>query len=215
MFGVLKGLFFQNVKIKTFIGWEGDFGFFITNDENVTSSGSESLSIGILQVDNIEATQMSFNMEDSSNSTDVVTTSSVGQMSWLVRDPADDLIVFQIVFDGVSFIDVRVWESDGSGIVSDNVWNLVWTDGFFNNFAEFEVSFRTFNADEGESTLFIIQKSKRLSGFNNGQEIHKTDWEFSISSNFMIDFKSCLFILSNDGDLSAVSCQSETISEIK
>jgi hypothetical protein len=31
----------------------------------------------------------------------------------------------------------------------------------------------------------------------------------------MVNFESCLFILSDNGDLFAVSCQSETISEIK
>jgi len=41
------GFFFQDVKVETFWSWKGDFGFFVSNDENVSTSGSESLSIGI------------------------------------------------------------------------------------------------------------------------------------------------------------------------
>jgi len=149
---------------------------------------------------------MSFNVKNCSNSTDVVTTSNVGQMSRFIGDPADDLVALKIVLNGIGFIDVWMWESDGSGIMSDNIWNLVWTNSFFNNFAKLDVGFRTFNIDESKSTLFIIQKSIVLSGFNDVQDIHNTDWEFSISSDFIVDFDSCLFILCNGGDLFAISC---------
>ena len=157
-------------------------------------------------MDNIEAAQMSFDVKDWSNSTDVVTTSDVSEVSWLVADPADDLILFKIVFNGISFINVWVWESDGSGIVSNNVWDFVWSNSFLNNFTKFEVGFLIINLDKGESTLFIIQKSVAFTSFNDVKDIHNTDWEFGISSDFIIDFESCLFVLSNDGDFSSVSC---------
>ena len=157
-------------------------------------------------MDNIEAAQMSFNVKDWSNSTDVVTTSDVGEVSWFVADPADDLVLFKIVFNGISFIDIWVWESNGSGIVSDNIWDLVWSDSFLDDFTEFEVGFLFIDSDEGESTLFIIKKSVVLSSFDDVKDIHNTDWEFSISSDFIINSESCLFVLSDDGDFSSVSC---------
>ena len=127
-------------------------------------------------------------------------------MSWFIDNPAGDLIIFKIVFNWISLFNIWVWESNGSWIVSDDVWNLVWSNSFFNNFSKFEVSFWAFNADEGESSFFIIQKSIVLSSFNKGNDIHNTDWEFMISSDFVINFETCLFILSNDGDLFTVSC---------
>ena len=99
---------------------------------------------------------MSLDVEDGSDSTDVVTTGNVGQMSWLVGDPADDLVVFKIVLDGVVFIDVWVWESDGSSIVGDNVWDLVRTDSFLDDLAELKVSFWALDAYEGESSFLIV-----------------------------------------------------------
>ena len=154
---------------------------------------------------------MPFDVEDCSNSTDVVTASDVGQMSRFIGDPAYNLVVFQIVLDGVRFVDVWVWEPDGSGIVGDDVWDLVGSDGFLDNFTELEVGFSALDADEGESSLFIIQKSIVLSGLDDIEDVHDTDWELMVSSDFMIDFKSCLFILCDDGDLFTVSGQSESV----
>ena len=127
-------------------------------------------------------------------------------MSWFVADPADNGVIFKIVFDSISLVNIWMWESDGSGIVSNNVWNLVRTNSFFDNLAKLEAGFWTFNADEGESALFIIQKSIVFTSLDDSEEIHKTNWEFGISSNLVVDFESCLFILGDNGDLSAVSC---------
>ena len=99
-----------------------------------------------------------------------------------------------------------MWESDSSGVVSDDVWDLVRADGFFGDLTEFEVGFWALDADEGESSFFIIQKSVVFTGLNDGQKIHDSNWEFMISSDFMINLESCLFILGDDGDLFAVSC---------
>ena len=149
---------------------------------------------------------MSLEVEDRSNSTDIVTTCNVCQMSWLVWNPADDLVLFQIQLNGVTLVNIGMGESDGSGVVGNDVWNFVRANGFVYNFTELEVCFSSFNADEGKSSLFVVQKSIILSGLDDSEEIHNSDWEFGVSSDFMIDFKSCLFILSNHGDLSAVSC---------
>jgi len=149
---------------------------------------------------------MSFDVKNGSNSTDVVTTSDISEMSRFVANPADNSIFFKIVFDGITFINIWMWESDGSGIVSDNIWNLVWSNSFFDYFTEFKVGFLIIDSNEAKSALFVIKKSVILSSFNNVKDIHNTDWEFGISSDFTIDFESCLFILSNDGDFSSVSC---------
>ena len=76
--------FFHDVIVEAFVGWKGDFRFFVSDDENVAASGGESLSVAVLQVDDIERAQMSLDVEDSSDSTDVVTAGDVGQVSWFV-----------------------------------------------------------------------------------------------------------------------------------
>lgn len=68
-------------------------------------------------------------------------------MSWFIGNPADNFVVFQIILNAVSFVDIWMRESDGSGVVSDNVWDFVWANCFFDNFAELEVGFWAFDAD--------------------------------------------------------------------
>jgi len=155
---------------------------------------------------------MLFDVEDGSDSTDVVTTGDVGQMSWFVRNPANDLVLFKIQSDAISLVDVWMWESDGSGVMSDNVWNFVWSDGFLDNFTEFEVGFLLIDLDKGESSLFVVKESETFSGFDNSQDIHNSDWEFMVSSDFIINSESCLFILSDNGDFLSVSSVSQSVS---
>ena len=156
-------------------------------------------------MDDIEGAQMSLNVKDGSGSANIVSTYDVGQMSGFVTDPIDDLSFFQIVFDWISFIDVGVWESDSSGIMSDNVWDFVGTNSLFDNLAQFEISFSAFDACEDESSLFIIEKSVVFSSLHNSKDIHDSNWEFSVSSDFMVNFESTFLVLSYNGNLSSWS----------
>ena len=159
-------------------------------------------------MNDIEAAQMSLDVEDGSDSTNVVAAGDVGQMSWFVCNPADDLVLFKIVSDGISLLDIGMSESDGSGVVSDKVWDFVWSNGFLDNFTELEVGFSIIDLDQGESSLFVVEKSEVFCGFDNSQDIHNTDWEFGVSSDLIIDSKSCLFILGDDSDFLSVPCVS-------
>ena len=78
VFFVSEGLFFHDVKIETFSSGKSDFWLFVPNDENISFSSGEGFSIGVSQMDNIEWTQMSFNVKDGSGSTNIVTTNNVG-----------------------------------------------------------------------------------------------------------------------------------------
>ena len=108
-----------------------------------------------------------------------------------------------------------MWESNGPGIVGNDVGDLVGADGFLDNFTKLEVGFSALDADESESALFIIQESIVLSSLDHIEDVHDTNWELMVSSDFMINFKSCLFILCDNCDLFTVSGQSESVSGIK
>jgi hypothetical protein len=84
-------------------------------------------------MDYTDTSDMFLKIEDLSNSTNVVTSSDVSKMSRLVLDPLDDLSLFKIVLNCISFIDFGVGESNGSSITCDNVWDFVGTNSFFDN----------------------------------------------------------------------------------
>ena len=98
-------------------------------------------------MDDVETSQMSFKVENCADSTNIVTSRNVSQMSWLIDNPTDNLILLQIQSHWISVFDVRVWESDGSSVVSNDVWDFVRADGFGNNFTKLEVSFSVTDFD--------------------------------------------------------------------
>ena len=186
--------FFEDAQHDTVSFWEGDEGFLISDDEDVSFSGSEGFSIGVLDVDDIEGSQMSFDVLDLSDSTDIVSTGDVAEFSRGVGDPAFDLVLLEVVFDGVTFSDFGVGESDGSGIVGNDVGDFVGSDGSGFDFTELVVGFGIFNFDDHVSALDVIEKSIVFSGFGDMEYIHNTNWELSISSDFIIYSESSFLV---------------------
>lgn len=67
--------FFQEVELDTLAWEQTDDGFLsFSNDEDVADSSGEGMTVGVLDVGNIEAAWVSFNVLEDTNSTNVVTT---------------------------------------------------------------------------------------------------------------------------------------------
>ena len=158
--------FLKGIEIDTITFWKGDQWFFLSDNEDIAFSGSKGFSISILNVDDVETSQMSFNVQDLSSSTNIVSASNVTEMSWLIFNPTFDLVFLDIEFNGVSFSDFWVGESNGSRIVSDNVWDFVWSNSSLFYFQEFVFWFWILELDDGESTLNVVENSVALSGFD-------------------------------------------------
>jgi hypothetical protein len=67
--------FFDEGELDTLGGEETDDGFLsFSNDEDVADSCGEGVTLGVLDMGNIEGTWMLFDMLEDTDSTDVVTT---------------------------------------------------------------------------------------------------------------------------------------------
>jgi len=130
---------FNKSKSNTFTLWKRDgVGLTVTDDEDVTDSGGELVSSDIFDVSDIESTWMSLDGGEGTDSTDIVST---GKDDGGVVSELDNLLNGsggEVDLDGIVFADVWVWESDGSSIVGDDMWDLVFADKFLGNFAKFE-----------------------------------------------------------------------------
>jgi len=130
---------FNKSKSNTFTLWKRDgVGLTVTDDEDVTDSGGELVSSDIFDVSDIESTWMSLDGGEGTDSTDIVST---GKDDGGVVSELDNLLNGsggEVDLDGIVFADVWMWESDGSSIVGDDMWDLVFADKFLGNFAKFE-----------------------------------------------------------------------------
>ena len=166
-------------------------------------------------MDNIETSEMFFNVLDLSNSSDVVSSCNESKMSGLVGEPFEDLVVFKVVFNGISFVDFWVRESDSSSIVGHNVGNLVGSDSFGLNLHQFASSFRFFDLDEDESSLNVKHESIVLSSFDDGDHVLDADWELDISSDFIINLDASLLVLDNHISFTASEGNLEMVSKYR
>ena len=89
----------------------------------------------------VEAPNMSLDVDQLANSADVVTSSDEGQVSGLIDEVLLDDILFEVQLNGVSDVDIGVGISDSSGIAGDDVGNLVGSNSSGSDFNEFELGF--------------------------------------------------------------------------
>ena len=108
-----------------------------------------------------------------------------------------------------------MWESDGSGVVGDDVRDFVGSQFSTDDSADFESSLFLLNVDQGESALDVVENSVVFVGFVNGNNVHESDWVFVITSNFSVDLDHGLFVLENQEGFSVSQSQAETVSDIK
>ena len=166
----------------------------------------------VLDVDDVVASQVVLNVDDLSDSTDVVTGSDVGKMSWLVLVPFNNLVLFKIVFHCVTLVDFRVGEADGSGVVGDDVGNLVGSNSLGFDLEKFEFGFSFFDLGEGESSLDVVEETIALVGLGDGDDVHDTDGELDVPSELIINLDSGFFVLDDEVCFSAIEGELEVIS---
>jgi len=76
-------------------------------------------------MDDVEGTGVVFDVGDDANSADVVALSDVSDVADLELHELGDLVSGNVQLDRVIDLDLGVGESDGSGVVSDDVRNLI------------------------------------------------------------------------------------------
>lgn len=208
---VAQGLLLQNVKVLAVALGKGDHGLLVSNDEHVSFSSGEGLSVGVLQVNNVEATEVSLDVQNLGDSADVVSAGDVGEVSGFIAEPLEDLVVLEVESDGISLVDFGVGEPDGSSVVSDDVGDLVGSNCFASDLEEFGFGFSFFDLGQGEPAFDVEEESVVFVGFGDGDDVHESDGESGVSSGFIINSDASFLILKDDvgfaaseGDLEVV-----------
>lgn len=168
------------------------------------------MSGGILDVDDIEGTWVSLSGLDGTNSTDILTADDLAHVTGIEFDPVGDLVGSEVELDGVADFAVWVWVSDGSSVVCDQEWNVVFLNENFLYSAEFVRSFFGGDSVDDESAFGVVDESEVLVGLLDRDDIHETGWVFHISSYFTVDFdhsvhQNLLALVSGKGVVESIS----------
>lgn len=183
----------------------------LTNDENVGKPSSEGPVQHVLDVNNVETTQVPLLVNDHTRSTHVTTASDHDDVSGLELDVVNDLVLNEVELDSVVDLDSRVRVSDGSAIVGNDVGNALGTKLMLSDLEELESSLLGGNSVNGESALDVVEKTEVLARSLNGDDIHETSGEGLVSPDLAVDLDESL--LNNSSDLTASKSVLQTVSK--
>jgi len=141
---------------------------------------------------------------DESNSSDVVSADGISDVTDFQFSEVLNLVLSNVVSNGVSNVDVWVGESEGSGVVSDDVWVSIGSQGLLDDLNQFELGFILLKRLKVESSLLIIEDSESIVGLLDGDDIHNSEGESSIGSDLSVDLDLSLLIVQDGFDLSEV-----------
>jgi hypothetical protein len=189
---------FNEGELNTVALRQGDsWALTITNDEDITDTGGEGVTVRVLDMSNIEGTWMLLDRLQDTNSTNVVSAGEINSGTVDVFNHTGDLFVSQVYLESIADANVWVRESEGSTIVCGHVWNLFLTNVLLDNLAELETSFLGIDSVWDESAFNIKQNSKELVRFFNCNNVHLAEWVSVVSSDLSIDLDEALLLSAN------------------
>ena len=164
--------FFRDGQLDTLALWKRDQWLFSTNNKDVSDTSSKSSVKDILDMDDFKTTLMLFTMSNDTNTTHVITTSDIANISRVKLDKFSDFTSFQINLDGVVDLDQWVWVTDGTTIVSNGIWDSLGTELDLFHLGKLVLGFFFSDAMDGETTLDIIDETKVFTSLFNGDDIY-------------------------------------------
>lgn len=209
--------FLENRELDSLIGRKVDHRLVLANDEDVSETSCEFLSLLVANVDNIEGSRVSVSVDNSANSALIVSPSNHGKSSELELDKVHNLVLVQVDLDGIIDLDERIRIANGSAIMSHNVrhrsgtslveriasgGNLV-SPGELLDTAKFELTGLGRDLDESKSSLGVIHDSVVLTRLINGYNVHKPGREVQVGAHFLINLDQSV----HDDDLRFTTSQ--------
>jgi len=145
------------------------------------------MTVGILDVNNVEGTRMPFSMHNSSNTTCITTSSDHAQVSGLELDRVHDFVGVDVQPDGVVGLDDGIGVTDGPAVRGVQVGHVLGAhlDGL--DTAELVFSLLIGDPMNGITTLDVINQTEVFASFLNLHNVHETGRKPGISPDLAVD----------------------------
>ena len=149
----------------------------LTDDEDVANSGGEGVTVGVLDVDNVEGAGMSLSGHDSSNSASVTSSSDHAKVAGVKLDGVLDLASGDVHLDAVIDLDDGVGVSDGPSISGVQVGDSVGASLDGSDLAQLVLGLLGGDPVHGEPSLHVVDDTEVLSGLLDLDHVHETGRE--------------------------------------
>lgn len=122
-------------------------------------------------MNDIEASDMLFTVDNDTSPTHVATTSDHNNVAGIELNEVGDLVLFDVEFYGVVDPDCRVGVADSSTVVGDDVRDALGTNSHFSNLEKFVASFLRRNAVNGKTAFNVVKETEVFARLFNGDDI--------------------------------------------
>jgi hypothetical protein len=133
--------------------------------------GGKSAVEAVLNMDNVEATNVPLTVNNDTSTTHVTTTSDHADVTGIELDEVGDLVIFEIKTNCVICTNKWVGVTDCTAIVSDNIWHTTCTHCETLDLEELIGSLLGGNSVDGESALNVVQQTEVLARFLDRNDI--------------------------------------------
>ena len=204
--------FFSDGELDTLTLGKRDPGLgTLTDGEDVGDTSSEDTVESILDVDDFEATNVTFTVNELTNTTNVTTTSNHDNVTDIELDEIFDLTSFEVEADGVVGLDQRIRVTDSTAIVGGDVRDTLGTNHDLSNLAELVLGFFVSDTVDGETTLDVVDETEVFTSLFNADNIHETSGEGGVGTDLTVNLDKTLH---QDGlDFTTVKSVLQTVTD--
>ena len=133
--------------------------------------GGERAVENVLDVDNVETTQVPLPVGDDTRATHVTTASDHDDVAGLELQDVDNLVLHKVEFDRVVDLDGRVGVPDGAAVVGDDVGDTLGAELVLLDLAQLEGGLLGRDAVDSESALDVVEQTEVLARTLNGDDV--------------------------------------------
>ena len=185
--------FFSDSELDTLTLRKRDPGLVtLTNGEDVGDTSGKDVIKSILDVNNFETTNVTFTVNQLTDTTNVTTTSNHDNVTNIELDKVFDLTGFKVETNGVVGLDQRIGVADSTTIVGGDVGNTLGTDHDLLDLTELVLGFFVSDTVDSETTLDIIDQTEVFTSLFNADDIHETSREGGVGTDLTIDLDQTL-----------------------
>jgi len=164
----------------------------LADREDVIQSGGEGVSGGILDVDDVEGSRMSFTVHDDAHSPQVTASGHHADIPGLELDKVGDLAGSDVDLDAVLRLDQRIRVSDGASIRGGEVGDSLGADRHLLDDAELVSGFFFADAMHLVSALDVVDESEVLSALLHLDDVHESGRVGVVGADATVDFDETL-----------------------
>ena len=148
-----------------------------TNDEDISNPGGEGVTVGVLDVDNVEGSGMSLAGHDGSDPAGVTSTGDHAQVAGVELDGVLDLAGGDIHLDAVVHLDDGVGVADSPAIGGVQVGHGVGAGLDLPDLAQLVLGLLGSDPVNGEPALHVVDDAEVLAGLLDLDDIHESSGE--------------------------------------